>query len=1150
MNPIVFALRHPYTIMVAVLAIFLGSVLAVTRMKIDIFPQLNLPVIYVAQPYGGMDPAQMEGLITNYYEYHFLYVSGIHHVESRNAQGVALMKLYFHPGTDMAQAMAETVQYVNRARAFMPPGTVGPFCMRFDTGSVPVGYLVLSSDTKTIGEIQDQALFKVRPMFASLPGVSAPPPFGGNQRTIVVQADPDRMRSYRVSPDDVVTALSQGNTISPSGNARIGDQMPIVPINAMVKDPKELGSIPLRPGENVYLRDIARIEDSTDIPTGYALVNGRRAVYILVTKRADASTVSVVNEVRANLPKMKAVLPDDIDVKFEFDQSPYVTRAIWGVGSEGLLGAFLTGLMVLLFLRDWRSVLVVVLNIPFALLGAMVALSVTGQSINLMTLGGLALAVGILVDESTVEVENIHTQMDKAENIAEATRLGNAETAVPRLLAMLCVLAVFIPSFFMQGAAQALFVPLSLAVGFSMITSYLLSSTFVPVLSVWLLRHYHPDAHAEPGRFSFARVRTSYARALQTVLHFRWALVGVYVIAAGLIIWLVGGALGREIFPTVDSGQFQLRLRAPDGTRIERTEEIAKQALEIIKEEVGEDKEGRSNLAISLGYVGLIGSSYPINNIYLWTRGPEEAVLRIALREKSDIRVEELKRRLREELPRRLGEWLSRKLRAEGLPEDKVAERVHSLRFSFEPADIVNEVMSFGSPTPIEVAVSGPKFADNRAYADQVRAELAKIPSLRDLQLVQSLDYPAVAVDVDRERAGLSGVTATDVARSLVSATSSSRFVVPVFWADPNTGIGYQVQVEVPPYQMNSAEEIGLVPVKGNGNGGKQLLLRDVAQVHERKDVGEYDRYNMRRLVSMTANLQGEDLGRVAAHIASALHAAGEPPRGVVVDVRGQIVPMQQMFGGLAGGVRLPTLTSWSDWLRFAREFFQGLTLGLCLAVMAIILLLTAYFQSVRLAVVSVSAVPAVIAGVAVMLWLTGTTLNIQSFMGSIMAIGVAVANAILLVTFAERDRKGGATTAAAAVEGAQSRLRPILMTSCAMLAGMVPLALGVGEGGQQVAPLARAVIGGLGAATLTTLIVLPSVFTIVQGKSSVASASLDPSDPESRFFVRKKAHGDGAATSSVADGSQPRSPGEAEPIVAAEQPHARDGAAERNSQT
>jgi multidrug efflux pump subunit AcrB len=1113
-NPIVFALRRPYTVMVAIVAILLGSILAVTRMKIDIFPALNLPVIYVAQPYGGLDPAQMEGLITNYYEYHFLYVSGIHHVESKNVQGVALMKLFFHPGTDMAQAMAETVQYVNRARAFMPPGTVGPFVMRFDTGSVPVGYLVLSSKTKTIGEIQDAALFKVRPMFASLPGVSAPPPFGGNQRTIVVHVDPDRLHSHNATPDEVVAALSRGNTISPSGNARIKDQMPIVPTNAMVKDYKELGKIPLWPGQNVYVDDVApRIEDSTDIPTGYALVNGRRAVYILVTKRAEASTLSVVNEVRANLPNMKAVLPPDIDVTFEFDQSPYVTRAMWGVGIEGLLGAFLTGLMVLLFLRDWRSVIVVVLNIPFALLGSVIALWLTGQSINLMTLGGLALAVGILVDESTVEVENIHTQMNKTANIARATRLGNAETAVPRLLAMLCVLAVFIPSFFMEGAARGLFVPLSLAVGFAMVTSYLLSSTFVPVMSVWVLRHYHAAPHAAAGRFSFTRLRDNFTRVLRAIMSFRWAVVGGYLGVAGLVIWLVGGNLGTEIFPTVDAGQFQLRLRAADGTRIERTEEIAKEALAIIKKAAGKDEEGHDNVALSLGYVGLIGSSYPINNIYLWTRGPEEAVLRIALKEGSGVRVEELKQRLRDQLPRHLGAWLRDKMRSEDFAEDQIEARVRGLRLSFEPADIVNEVMSFGSPTPIEVAVSGPNFADNRAYAARVQVELAKVASLCDLQVVQPLEYPAIAVQVDRQRAGLSGATVTDVSRPLVSATSSSRFVVPIFWADPKTGIGYQVQVEVPPYEMSSAADIGMVPVKGNN--GKTLLVRDVGRVHPDKIVGEYDRYNMRRLVSMTANIQGEDLGRVAGRIALALQAVNEglwvphqddhgkqgwkndisgefvegtarpstAPRGVQVDVRGQVPPMQQMFGGLAGG-----------------KWYEGLTLGLGLAVVVIFLLLTAYFQSIGLALIAVSAVPAVIAGVAVALLVTGTTLNIQSFMGAIMAIGVAVANAILLVTFAERTRHGGTAAAAAAVEGAKGRLRPILMTACAMIAGMVPMALGIGEGGEQVAPLGRAVIGGLVAATLATLVVLPSVFAIVQGPRSTRSVSLDPDDPESPY--------------------------------------------------
>jgi multidrug efflux pump subunit AcrB len=1089
LNPIVFALRRPITVMVAIAAVVVASGLAFFRMKIDIFPQLNLPVVYVAQPYGGMDPAQMEGLITNYYEYHFLYISGIHHVESRNVQGAALMKLFFHPDTNMSQALAETIGYVNRARAFMPPGTVPPFVMRFDTGSVPVGYLVLSSKTRSIGEIQDQALFKVRPMFASLPGVSAPPPFGGSQRTIVVRANPDRLRAYNISPEELVSALTSGNLVSPSGNIRTPDQMPIVPVDSMVVDPKELGNIAVRPGADVYVRDLATVEDSSDIVTGYALVNGKRAVYILVTKRADASTLSVVNAVKANLANMQAVIPEDINVSFEFDQSPYVLRAIWGVGAEALLGAVLTGLMVLLFLRDWRSVIVVVLNIPFALLGSVVALWLTGQTVNLMTLGGLALAVGILVDEATVEVENIHTQFEHTPSIARAVRLGNHETAVPRLLAMLCVLAVFIPSFFMEGAARALFVPLSLAVGFAMVASYLLSSTFVPVVSVWLLRHYHQPHESETRRFSFVRIRNGYTRLLRWLMPLRWVIVPAYLAAAGLLIWLVGGQVGREIFPTVDAGQFQLRMKAPTGTRIEVTEQMAIEALRAIKETVGPD-----NVAISVGYVGLIHSAYPVNTIYLWTSGPEEAVLRVAFKSGSGVRVEPLKKRLREKLHPVLQKWLRERLVAQNVPAAQVEQRVAGIKLSFEPSDIVNEVMSFGSPTPVEVAVSGPKLADDRAYAEKVRNELQKIPSLQDLQFVQPLDYPAVEVKIDRQLVGASGVTTAAVANSLVAATSSSRFVVPNYWADPNSGIGYQVQVEIPIERMDSAKKVGLVPIKRPNQTG-QLFLQDVARLHERFVPGEYDRYNMKRLVSMTANIEGEDLGRVARHVSDALKAAGPPPRGVLVDIRGQITPLQQIFGALAGG-----------------KIYEGLTAGLGLAVLVILLLLAAYFQSFRLAVVVVLTAPAVLAGVALALFLTRTTLNIQSFMGAIMAVGVAVANAILLVTFAERARRQGARAVDAGVDGAQHRLRPILMTSCAMIAGMLPLALAMGEAGEQTAPLGRAVIGGLIAATLTTLLMVPAIFAVIQGGAAVESVSLDPDDPQSAYFEGQKADDDANA--------------------------------------
>jgi multidrug efflux pump subunit AcrB len=1104
MNPIIFAMRHPITMMVGVVAVVLGAVLAVVRMPIDIFPDLNTPIIYVAQPYGGMDPQQMEGFLTNYYEYHFLYITGIDHVESKNIQSVALMKLYFHPGTNMAQAMAETVSYVNRARSFMPLGTVPPFIMRFDAGSVPVGYLVFSTDNPNIGikDIQDAALFRVRPMFASLPGVSAPPPFGGNQRTIVIRADPERLKAYHLSPDEVVAAIAKGNVITPAGNVAINGKAPIVPVNSVVgANIKDLEKIPVRLGTDptVYVGDIGYVVDDSDVPTGYGLVNGKRSVYILVTKRADASTLSVVNEVKAKLPNMQAVAGEDIKVKFVFDQSPHVTLAIQGVGIEALLGAFLTGLMVLLFLRDWRSVIVVVLNIPFALLGATVALWLTGQTINLMTLGGLALAVGILVDEATVEVENIHTQFEHTPNIARAVRAGNAQTAVPRLLAMLCVLAVFIPSFFMQGAAKALFVPLSLAVGFSMVTSYILSSTFVPVMSTWLLRHYHPDAHQSSRWFSMARLQDGYAWLLRGVLRVRWLLLAAYLAVPAFLVgwwWIGHPGLGTEIFPKVDSGQFELRVQAPDGTLLEDTETLAKDVLEEIAREAG----GAQNVDISVSLVGTASYNYPINAIYLWTAGSQEAVLRVAVKRDRRIRLEEFKNRLREKLP---------KMKRQQAPA------MQDVKLQFEAGDIVEQVMSFGSPTPVQVTVNGPNLAENRAYAEKVRQQLAQIPTLRDLQYEQSLDYPTIEVNVDRELAGLSGVTAEEVGRALAPATLSSRFTTPLFWRDPKSGNGYQVQVEIPQSKMNSISQVEQIPVKAGD--GTQILVQDVAQVRPGSMPGQVDRYNMKRMISLTANIESEDLGNVAKHIDAALQAVNKslwtaytspegqpgwkheitkevlyqkelpgPPKGLSIEVRGQVFPMRQMFGGLAGG-----------------KVYEGLTGGLIAAVLVILLLLTAYFQSVRLAFVVISTTPAVIAGVVLALFVTRTTLNVQSFMGAIMAVGVAVANAILLATFAEVGRREGKEVGAAAVEGAKHRLRPILMTSCAMIAGMAPMSLGLGEGGEQTAPLARAVIGGLAVATFATLFILPSVFAVIQGRSSTRSPSLDPDDPESPNFDR-----------------------------------------------
>jgi multidrug efflux pump subunit AcrB len=1038
-----FALRHPWTIIVAVVAVGLGAWLALQRMTRDIFPPLGIPTIYVAQPYGGMDPLQMEGYLTYRYEYHFLYIANIEHVESKSIQGASIMKLQFHPGTDMSQAMSETVAQVNRSRAFMPPGTVAPFIMRFDAGSVAVGHLVFSTDDPniTLNQMQDQALNRVRPAFSTLPGVSAPPPFGGSSRGIVVNVNPDRMRSYGLSPDDIVKAIAKGNPISPSGNMNLDGRYPIVATNAIVTNVKDLEAVPLRHTEKgaVFVRDVATVSDSADVTTSFALANGKRTVYLPVTKRAEASTLEVVRKVRESVPEFQKLLPEGIKVSFEFDQTPVVNRSIKDLVKEGALGAALTALMVLLFLRDLRTAFIVIINIPLSLLAGSFALWITGQNIHLMTLGGFALAVGILVDEATVTVENIHTQLTQGKSLARAALDGTQETTLPRLLAMLCILAVFIPAFFMEGAAKALFVPLALAVGFSMFASFVLSSTLVPVLTVWLFPKHTKLKEERPG--IIARM---YRGLVKGAVAIRWILVPAYLAGTVLLIMSFGPFLGSEIFPKTDSGQFSVRFRAPSGTQVTITEGIAQKILQVIAKEAG----GQDKIEMSIGMVGVHNSSFPVNLVHLWNGGPEEGWLAVQLREGSGVKVDAIQERLREVLKHELPD----------------------VRLSFEPQDIVSRVMSFGSPTPLEIAVSGPSLPASKEHAEKLLAKLQTIPFLRDAQIAQTLDAPSVNVQIDRERAGLLGVNVEDVTRSLVAATTSSRFTTPVYWADPGTGISFNVQVQIPEERTQTLEDLRNVPVS-TASGGT-VLLRTLAKIEPGSAVGTYERYNMVRLASITANIEGVDFGRAIKEVRKAIDEIGPAPDGKTkVDIRGQVVPYNQLY--------------------------EGFSSGLVIAIIVIFLLLCANFQSLRLALVVISTMPAVLAGVVLVLFLTRTTINIQSAMGAIMAVGVAVANAILLVTFADRARlatHGDRRTAA--IEGAVSRLRPILMTSFAMIAGMMPLALGAG----QTAPLGRAVVGGLAFATIATLLVLPAVFALLASKKAT-SASLDPDDNQSALF-------------------------------------------------
>jgi len=1040
------ALRRPVMMMVLAVSLALCSILAVSRSRIDIFPDLNAPVVYVAQPYGGMSPAQMEGYVSYYYEYHFLYINGVEKVEAKSIQGASLLRITFHPGTNMSQALAETISYVNRARAFMPPGTVSPFVVRYDAGTLPVGYLVFSSPTKTLGEIQDAALNRVRPVFATLPGVSSPPPFGGNQRTIVVSVNPDRLQGFGLSADDVLQSIVSGNSIQPAGVADIGSTQTLVTTDATVTNAAGLLDIPVRAGPNaqVYLRDVATVTDSSDIPAGYALINGKRTVYIPVTKKPDASTISVVNDVKKNLPRFQGLLPDDITIAYQLDQSRAVTDSLWSVVREGLLGAALVGLMLLLFLRDWRSSLIVVAIIPLCLLSAVVALWTAGQTINIMTLGGLALAIGILVDEGVVLLENIDVHMAKGGPVARAVLDASAEVMAPRLLAMACIIAVFVPSFFMTGPAGALFAPLSLAVGFSMAAAYLLFTCLLPILSIWFLKpagtgrddRLHAagaDARFEPVRARFRKMQTWIGRR-------QGAALLVYAVVVPVLLVVMALALRTEIFPSA-GGPLRVRIDAPEGSRIAATEALTQQVVTTIEREAGPGA-----VDTSLAYVGTQGSSYPINTVFLWTGGPHEAVLTVALKHGSVAR---LTQRLREVLP----------------------QRFPGAQFSFEPGDLIGQVLNYGTASIVDVAVTGPSFADVRAYAGKLKEAMTGAPGLADLKYGQSLAYPNLDVRINRVLAGELGTTAEKVGQAVVAGTASTRFVTPNYWRDPRSGISYQVQVQVPQQAMGSSAAIAAIPVPVTGG---LAPLGQLADIRSQTTPGELDRENGQWLVSLTANLAKPDLGLASRSLDKAIARAGQPPKGVAVEIRGQITVMREIFANLAG--------------------------GLAVAVLVMLLLLTANFQSWRLALVALSTVPAVLGGGLLALLATGTSLDLESFMGLIMGVGVALANAILLITFAERNRKAGQGAMDAARNAAAERLRPVLMTSLAMVAGMLPMALALGQGAEETAPLGRAVIGAVIVATAVTLLILPILFGLIQKSAPVASVSLDPDDPASAF--------------------------------------------------
>lgn len=1083
------ALRKPITILVIVAGVFFFGINAIRNIKIDIFPDLNLPVIYISHPYGGFTPNQMEGYFGKQYVNLLLYVSGVKSIETKNIQGLTLMKLTFYEGTNMAQAAAEVSAFTNRAQAIFPPGSQPPFIIRFDASTLPVGQLVLSSPIRTNNELLDLANTYIRSSFTSLPGLISPAPFGGNIRTVVIKVDPELLRSHNLTPDQIVQAIRENNQASPAGNVRIGDFNYLTPSNTSIKKVKDFEDIPLYKGgvQNVFLRDVATVEDGADITVSYALVNGRRSIYMPITKSADASTWEVVQSLKKAIPRLRNLLPEDVKLSYEFDQSVYVINAVKSLVTEGVIGAILTGLMVLLFLGDKRGALIVILTIPTSIITGVLFLYLFHQTINIMTLSGLSLAIGILVDESTVTIENIHQHFDMGKPKALAIWDACKEIAFPKLLILFCILAVFAPAFTMKGIPGALFLPLAMAIGFSMVASYLLSQTFVPILANWIMKPHHPihqvqdksgvrnmtdeeefleshisveserdtwdqkkllvDGHDKSKKASrFDRFRERFLQFLNRLLPYRKPIVIIYIMlaigVAGFLLW----SIGRDVLPKVNGRQFQVRLRHPDGTRLERTELSMVKTLHLL-----EDLIGKKNISVTSAFVGSHPGQFSTSPIYLFMGGSQEAVLQVNLAENYKVNLDDLKERLR----------------------NKMKAELPSVSLSFEPIELTDKILSQGSPTPVEVRVIGKNKKLNEEFANKVLHKLQKIDYIRDAQIAQSTKYPAINITIDRVRAAQLGLSVLDISRSLTASTSSSRYTEKNVWLDEKANQGYSVQVEVPEYKMASINDIGEIPVMSNA---PRPVLRDVATITPDTTYGENDLLGPLPLLSVTANLNNKDLGTATNDVQAAIKSLGELPRGLTIETKG----LSQ------------TLT----------DTLNSLQNGLIVAIIVIFLMLAANFQSFKVSLVVLSTVPAVIAGSILLLLLTGSTLNLQSYMGMIMSVGVSISNAVLLITNAEQLRLHNKNAVESAREATALRLRPILMTSVAMIMGMIPMASGFGEGGDQASPLGRAVIGGLIASTFITILILPLVFAWVQGKASTQSVSLDPEDKDSIHYI------------------------------------------------
>jgi CzcA family heavy metal efflux pump len=1037
------ALERPYTFIVLSLLILILGPLTILRTPKDIFPNIGIPVVSVVWSYSGLPPEDMANRITSNFERALsTTVNDIEHIESQSLNGVSVIKIFFQPNVNIDVALSQVTAIGQTMLRTLPPGTTPPLVLEYNASTVPVIQLALSGAKFSEQELNDYGNSFIRTQLVSVPGSALPYPYGGKQREVVVDLDNKKMQALGISAQDVNNAVGNQNLILPAGTEKIGPYEYYVKLNASPLKVEELNDLPIKAvnGTVIYVRDVAHVRDGFAPQTNIVRVDGTRAVLMSIQKTGSASTLSIVDNIKKLMGRIKESAPAGMNIDLLSDQSIFVRAAVNGVIREGIIAAALTGLMILLFLGSWRSTLIITISIPLSVLCSLIALSALGETINIMTLGGLALAVGILVDDATVAIENINAHLEQGKEVRDAILDGAQQIAVPALVSTLCICIVFLPMFFLSGVSRFLFVPLGEAVVFAMLASYVLSRTLVPTLAQYLLHKHenrHENAHTAGAltRFQlgfekrFEAMRTRYHGVLEKCLTERKLFVLVFLGFVALSLVVLAPWLGQDFFPSVDAGQIKLHLRAHTGTRVEETANLCDEVDAIIRRVIPAneldtivDNIGLPNSGINLSY----SNSAPI--------GPEDADIMISLKEghaPTQGYVERLRAQLAHDKP--------------------------DVTFAFLPADIVGQILNFGLPSPIDVQITGYKLDENRAYANKLFERIRRIPGIADARIQQAFDYPTLDVNVDRGRAKELGLTQYDIASNMLISLSGSFQTSPTFWLNPKNGVSYNIVTQTPQYDLESIDALRNIPISGS-SGAQPQILGGLATIKHSISPAVVSHYDVQPMIDIYASVDGKDLGSVASQINKIIEETHKDvPKGSRVHARGQMETMESSFSGLYG--------------------------GLAFAVILVYLLIVVNFQSWTDPFIIITALPGAIAGIIWMLFITHTTLSVPALTGAIMCMGVATANSILVVSFARERMNEGDDAFTAALEAGFGRLRPVMMTALAMIIGMVPMAMGFGEGGEQNAPLGRAVIGGLLFATVATLFFVPSVFCLIHGR-------------------------------------------------------------------